>query len=126
MIENTSSAQSDSLIPDDNRKQTRKSLGLFAVITVSLLCNIVVTGAALWYYDTHYAIKLKLMTADVRGYSNDLEGKLIKGNINNNDVTLFFTEWKKKIMREASGSNTIVLLKEVVVYGDLPEIKPGS
>jgi hypothetical protein len=121
ITEQTQQAQFPPPSPGPINVPSSKKPKVLSLIIVSFLANVIVTGAALWYYDNHFAMKLK--TVDVRAFTTDLEKQLINRKIENKDVTQRFVDLKLKIQKESS-PNTVVLLKEIIINGQVPEITP--
>lgn len=101
-----------------------KGSNTLVVILLTVIMNLAATAGALWYYDKNYALKIESM--DLRAYTTELTLKRAAGKITEDDVNKLILNLKDKISKEAAATSpkTVVILKEVILNGSVPEIKP--
>lgn len=92
-------------------------------VLVSVVINILVLLGAFYYYDRNVAVQVE--TVDLRAYLNDMRNGFVAGKINQEQMKKNFNsldEHLREIVKNRP--NTIILLKEVIVSGQVEEIKP--
>jgi hypothetical protein len=89
---------------------------------VSILASAIITGGLLWYYDQHFATRIAVI--DMDGYVNQLRSDYIQGKLSKEQLDDDLQRLSCQI-KEKYSSNTILLLKEVVVNGDVENFSPG-
>ena len=90
-------------------------------LLISILASLVVTGGLLWAYDQQFAVKIAVI--DMHEYVDHLKSDYMQGQISKEQLDKNLKELSDQIKEEYS-SNTILLLKEVVVSGDVADFNP--
>ena len=90
---------------------------------VSILTSVIITGSLIWYYDQHIATKIAVI--DMDGYVNQLRSDYIQGKLSKEQLDGDLQKLSDQI-KEKYSSNTILLLKEVVVNGDVENFSPET
>jgi hypothetical protein len=90
---------------------------------VSILTSVIIAGGLLWYYDQHAATKIAVI--DMDGYVNQLRSDYIQGKLSKEQLDEDLQRLSRQI-KEKYSSNTILLLKEVVVNGDVENFSPET
>jgi hypothetical protein len=90
---------------------------------VSILASAIITTGLLWYYDHNIATKIAVI--DMDGYVNQMRSDYIQGKLSKEQLDDDLQRLSRQI-KEKYSSNTILLLKEVVVNGDVENFSPGT
>jgi hypothetical protein len=90
---------------------------------VSILASAIIAGSLLWYYDQHVATKIAVI--DMDGYVNQLRSDYIQGKLTKEQLDVDLQRLSGQI-KEKYSSNTILLLKEVVVNGNVENFSPEN
>jgi hypothetical protein len=88
---------------------------------ISIMTSLVVSGGLLWGYDQHVAVKIAVV--DMHGYVERLRSNYMQGQIPKQQLEASLKQLSDQI-REKYSSNTILLLEEVVVSGDVANFNP--
>jgi hypothetical protein len=88
---------------------------------ISILASLVVSGSLLWAYDQNMAVKIAVV--DMHGYVERLRSDYMQGQIPKQQLDASLKKLSDQI-REKYSSNTILLLQEVVVSGDVANFNP--
>ena len=88
---------------------------------ICILASLVVCCGLLFAYDQHVAIKI--VAIDMQGYVKDLQSGYMQGQISKHQLDERLKELHDQIRKNYS-SNTILLLEEVVVSGDVATFEP--
>ncbi|MEZ4551667.1 MAG: hypothetical protein R2874_14665 [Desulfobacterales bacterium] len=88
---------------------------------ISILASLVVSCGLLFAYDQHVAVKIAAI--DMQGYVKDLQSGYMQGQISKHQLDERLKELRDQIQKNYS-SNTILLLEEVVVSGDVARFDP--
>jgi hypothetical protein len=88
---------------------------------ISILASLVVSCGLLFAYDQHVAVKIAAI--DMQGYIKDLQSGYMQGQISKHQLDERLKELRDQIRKNYS-SNTILLLEEVVVSGDVARFDP--
>ena len=88
---------------------------------ISILASLVVCCGLLWAYDRHVAVKIAAI--DMQGYVENLQSGYMQGQISKQQLDERLNHLSTQI-RETYSSNTILLLEEVVVSGDVAAFEP--
>ena len=89
---------------------------------VSILTSAIICACFLWAYDQNFAVKIAVI--DMDGYVSRLKADYIKGKLPNDALDADLQRLSREI-KEKYSSNTILLLKEVVVSGDVAAFDPN-
>ena len=92
-------------------------------LIIHLLVSLVVTCGLLWAYDRHVAVKIAVI--DMQGYVEGLQSVYMQGKIPKQQLDERLKQLSDQI-REKYSSNTILLLQEVVVSGDVSSFDPEN
>jgi hypothetical protein len=90
---------------------------------VSILASAIITGSLLWYYD--HQIAMKIVVIDMDGYVNQLRSDYVQGKLSIEQLDEDLQRLSRQI-KEKYSSNTILLLKEVVVNGNVENFSPQT
>ena len=88
-----------------------------------VLVNVTVTGAMLWFYHTRFAPRVAVVNVDE--FVREMASKVTSREVSIEEVRRRAEEFSRSLqeyVRRRPGS--VVLLKEVVVAGDVEEIRP--
>ena len=88
---------------------------------ISILASFVVCCGLLWAYDRHVAVKIAAI--DMQGYVESLQSGYMQGKISKQELDEHLKQLSDQI-REKYSSNTILLLEEVVVNGNVAKFEP--
>jgi len=88
---------------------------------ISILASLVVTCSLLWTYDQNIAVKIAVI--DMHGYVERLKSDYIQGRVPKHQLDDSLKLLSDQI-RDKYSSNTILLLEEVVVSGDVANFNP--
>ena len=88
---------------------------------ISILASLVVTASLLWAYDQHVAVKIAVI--DMQGYVEQLKSGYMQGKMPKQQLDESLKQLSDQI-KEKYSSNTILLLQEVVVSGDVANFNP--
>ena len=88
---------------------------------ICIVSSLVVCCGLLWFYDQHVA--LKIAAIDMQGYVKNLQFGYLQGQISKYQLDESLKELRDQIQKNYS-SNTILLLEEVVVSGDVAMFEP--
>ncbi len=88
---------------------------------ISILASLVVCCGLLFAYDQHVA--LKIAAIDMQDYVATLQSGYMQGQISKYQLDESLKELRDQIRKNYS-SNTILLLEEVVVSGDVAMFEP--
>jgi hypothetical protein len=89
---------------------------------LSILASAVITSGLLWHYDQHIATRIAVI--DMDGYISRLRADYIQGKLSKEQLDEELQRLSSQI-KEKYSSNTILLLKEVVVNGDVENFSPA-
>lgn len=90
---------------------------------VSILASAVITAGLLWVYDQHFAVKIAVI--DMDGYVSRLKTDYMQGNLPKEELDADLQRLSRQI-KEKYSSNTVLLLKEVVVNGNVANFYPDA
>jgi len=90
-------------------------------IIVSALVSAVITAGGIWYYDQHYATKIAVI--DMTGYVADLKKAYLAGKLPKEELDAKLKQLGRQI-KDTYSSNTVLVLKEVVVSGKVQDFTP--
>lgn len=100
-----------------------KSPSMLKTVLVSVVINALVLLGAFYYYDRHVALQVE--TVDLRAYLNEMRNGFVAGKINQEQMKKNFNSLDEHLREIVKNKpNTIILLKEVIVSGQVEEIKP--
>jgi hypothetical protein len=88
---------------------------------ISILASLVISGSLIWAYDQQVAVKIAVV--DMHGYVERLRSNYMQGQIPKQQLDASLKQLSDQI-REKYSSNTILLLEEVVVSGDVANFNP--
>ena len=88
---------------------------------VSILASAVISAGLLWYYDHAYATKIAVI--DMDGYVARLKTDYIHGKLTRKELDENLQQLSRQI-RENYSKNTVLLLKEVVINGNVQNFNP--
>ncbi|MEJ2068526.1 MAG: hypothetical protein P8Y09_11425 [Deltaproteobacteria bacterium] len=91
------------------------------IVIVSALVSAVITALSISYYDRHFAAKIAVM--DMTGYVASLKNAYLAGKLPKAELDARLKRLSERINSNYS-SNTVVLLKEVVVSGKVQDLTP--
>lgn len=91
-------------------------------LSVCVLLSAIISAGLLWAYDQKFAVKIAVI--DMDGYVSRLKADYIQGKLPNDVLDADLQRLSREI-KEKYSSNTILLLKEVVVSGDVPAFDPN-
>lgn len=92
-------------------------------IIVSAIVSALVTTGAIWYYDHHYATKIAVI--DMTGYIGKLKKEYMEGKLPKNELEKRL-RFLSEELKNTHSSNTILILKEVVVSGKVKDFTPEA
>lgn len=95
---------------------------MLRTVFLSVIISALVTAGMIYYYDTHYALKIE--TVDLRGYVKSMERQRAEGEISREQLTQSVRRLSDAVKAETARPNRIVILKEVIAGGKVKEIKP--
>ena len=90
---------------------------------VTIFASVIIAGGLLWYYDQHVATKIAVI--DMDGYVSQLRSDYIQGKLSKDQLDDDLKRLSREI-KEKYSSNTVLLLKEVVVNGDVENFSPET
>ena len=90
---------------------------------VSILASAVITAGLLWVYDQHFAVKIAVI--DMDGYVSRLKTDYMQGKLPKEALDADLQRLSRQI-KEKYSSNTVLLLKEVVVNGNVANFYPDA
>ncbi|MFZ2798751.1 MAG: hypothetical protein WAZ30_00885 [Syntrophorhabdus sp.] len=112
-----------SSVDNMEKKMARGSLSsILAIIIASIMLNITVTASMIYYYHNRYATKI--VAFDFERFKNMLVDEIVTGGIQQEDSVVVLNNLKHELSNRTKGSNTLILLREVIVNGDVEEIDP--
>lgn len=88
---------------------------------ISILASLVVTCGLLWTYDQYIAVKIAVI--DMNGYVERLKSDYMQGRVPKQQLDDRLKLLSDQI-KDKYSSNTILLLEEVVVSGDVANFNP--
>ena len=88
---------------------------------ISILASLVITCGLLWVYDQHVAVKIAVI--DMPRYVERLKSGYMQGQITKPQLDERLKLLSDQI-KEKYSSNTVLLLEEVVVSGDVASFNP--
>jgi hypothetical protein len=104
--------------------KTRLSFSSFILMLITtVLLNAAVTASMLYYYHSHYATKI--IAFDFASFKNTLVNEIVSGRIKGNESDHLLNNLRNSLNDRTEGTNTLILLKEVIVNGNVEEIDPG-
>jgi hypothetical protein len=93
----------------------------FKIIMVSALVSAIVTAGGIWYYDHHFATKIAVI--DMTGYVAGLKKVYLAGKLPKEELDARLKLLGRQI-NDTHSSNTVLVLKEVVVSGKVKDFTP--
>ena len=88
---------------------------------VPILASIVITSGLFWVYDQNFATRIAVI--DLDGYISRLKTDYIQGKLPKEELDANLQRLSRQI-KEKYSSNTVLLLKEVVVSGNVANFYP--
>ena len=92
-------------------------------LLASILASAVITTGLLWVYDQHFAVKIAVI--DMDGYVSRLKADYMQGKLPKEELDADLQRLSRQI-REKYSSNTVLLLKEVVVNSNVANFDPDQ
>ena len=96
---------------------------MFKTIIVSALVSAIITAGGIWYYDHHFATKIAVI--DMTGYVSGLKKAYLAGKLPKTELDARLKQLGRQI-KDTYSSNTVLVLKEVVVSGKVQDFTPES
>jgi len=90
-------------------------------LLVSIAASLVITAGLIWGYDQKFAVKIAVI--DMSGYVNRLKSDYTQGKLSQEALDETLQRLSRQIQEKYS-SNTILLLNEVVVSGNVANFDP--
>jgi len=90
---------------------------------VSILASALITTGLLWVYDQHFAVKIAVI--DMDDYVSRLKTDYMQGKLPKDELDADLQRLSRQI-KEKYSSNTVLLLKEVVVNGNVANFYPDA
>ncbi|RKY68855.1 MAG: hypothetical protein DRQ02_02965 [Candidatus Latescibacterota bacterium] len=92
-------------------------------IIVAVIVSALITAGGIWYYDQHYATKIAVI--DMSGYIGKLKKEYLAGKLPKQELEKRLRSLSAQISKTNS-SNTVLILKEVVVSGKVQDYTPQT
>jgi len=92
-------------------------------LLVSIAASAVITSGMIWGYDQNFAVKIAVI--DMDGYVSLLKTDYTQGKLSKEALDADLQRLSRQIQEKYS-SNTILLLNEVVVSGNVASFDPDS
>jgi len=91
-------------------------------LMVSIVVSLVITAGLIWGYDQKFAVKIAVI--DMSGYVDRLKSDYTQGKLSQEALDENLQRLSRQIQEKYS-SNTILLLNEVVVSGNVAIFDPA-
>ncbi len=91
-------------------------------LMVSIVASLVITAGLIWGYDQKFAVKIAVI--DMSGYVDRLKSDYTQGKLSQEALDENLQRLSRQIQEKYS-SNTILLLNEVVVSGNVANFDPA-
>ena len=96
---------------------------MFKNIILSAIISAIITAGGIWYYDHHFATKIAVI--DMTGYVARLKKAYLAGKLPKEKLDSRLKQLGRQI-KDTYSSNTVLVLKEVVVSGKVQDFTPES
>ena len=91
-------------------------------VLVSIAVSLIITTGMIWMYDQHIAVKVSVI--DMDGYVSRLKADYTQGKLSSEVLDENLKRLSRQIEEQYS-ANTVLLLKEVVVSGNVANFDPA-